>query len=129
MHYLQKHERHFAAPKRRPKWRPFPAIPEHALPYIAGQLGHAERKALRNIAETADLLFVEGQPYLLAMVTEATLAALAAFEAEAEDRENDLCDEPGQDEEDADPQEVADPSEDDDPKEDEHDREQANCAD
>ena len=37
---------------------------------------------------------VDGQPYLVAPVTADTIDALAAFEAEGEDRENDLCDEP-----------------------------------
>ena len=36
----------------------------------------------------------DGKTYLVARVSSATIDALAAFEAEGEDRENDLCDEP-----------------------------------
>ncbi len=64
-----------------------------ALPRLAGELGPAERRAMREIVERGDLAEVNGQAYLVAPVSAPTIDALAAFEAEGEDRENDLCDE------------------------------------
>ncbi len=87
-----------------PKWsrRPFvPALPDPAaLSWLAGKLGQAERRALRQIVEGADLIDVHGRTYLLAPVTAETIDALASFEAEGEDREDDLCDEADDGEED-----------------------------
>ncbi len=45
------------------------------------------------IVQASDLAEVEGKFYLVAPVSAATIDAMAAFEAEGEDRENDLCDE------------------------------------
>ena len=42
---------------------------------------------------------IEGQFFLVAPVSAPTIDALAALEAEGEDREDDLCDEPDQDDE------------------------------
>ena len=70
-----------------------PALPEHALIWLAGELGPSERRAMREIVERGDLAEVNGQAYLVAPVSAPTIDALAAFEAEGEDRENDLCDE------------------------------------
>ncbi len=67
--------------------------------WLAGELGPAERRAMREIVERGDLAEVNGQAYLVAPVSAPTIDALAAFEAEGEDRENDLCDEPSEDRE------------------------------
>lgn len=42
---------------------------------------------MREFAESADLLHVDGQTFLLAPVSARTIDVLAAFEAEGEDRE------------------------------------------
>ena len=55
--------------------------------------------ALRQIIETADVFEAGGGTWLLAPVTTEMADTLAAFEAEAEDRENDLCDEAQADDE------------------------------
>ncbi len=80
-------------PKTTPRPEFIPALPEHALIWLAGELGPAERRAMREIVERGDLADVAGQQYLVAPVSPTTIDALAAFEAEGEDRENDLCDE------------------------------------
>ena len=54
---------------------------------------------LRMIVETADLVFLDDQPVLIVPVMDDLIDTLAAFEAEGEDRENDLCDEPQLDDE------------------------------
>ncbi len=87
------------APKTTPRPEFIPALPEHALIWLAGELGPAERRAMREIVERGDLAKVNGQAYLVAPVSAPTIDALAAFEAEGEDRENDLCDEPNGDRE------------------------------
>ncbi|MCH7793909.1 MAG: hypothetical protein IH900_02030 [Proteobacteria bacterium] len=74
-----------------------PALPEGALSWLAGSLGPAERRVVREIVQPGDLAEVEGKTYLVAPVSAATIDALAAFEAEGEDYENDLCDEPSED--------------------------------
>ena len=92
--YQQKHERHFACPKPR-KVEAIPVIPENGYPFntMIANLCPNERRALREICESADVLMVDDRPYLLAPVSKRTLDALAAFEADIEDAENDLCDE------------------------------------
>src|SRR5579862_8855813 len=57
--------------------------------HLAGPLLPDERRALRQIIAGADLLEVGDQTYLLAPVLPATLDALAAFEAEAAELEED----------------------------------------
>ncbi len=74
-------------------------LSENALPWLTGTLGPPERRALREIAEHGDLTVIEGRSYLVAPVSVSTIDALAAFEAEGEDREDDLCDEPDHDDE------------------------------
>ena len=64
-----------------------PALPKHALFWLADELGPAERRALREIVEIRDLVEVDGQTCLVAPVSDDTVDALAAFEAEGEDRE------------------------------------------
>ena len=72
-----------------------PPLPDHELAFLAGKLGPDERKALRQIVATADLIEAgDGGPWLLVPTTPTLIGALAAFEADAEDRENDLEDEP-----------------------------------
>ncbi len=80
-------------PKTSPRPEFIPALPEHALSWLAGKLGPAERKAMREIVQGGDLADVEGRVYLVARVSPTTIDALAAFEAEGEDREFNLCDE------------------------------------
>ena len=55
---------------------------------MTGDLNAPERRALREIVEHGDLTHVDGQAFLIAAVSPATLDTLAAFEAEAEDRES-----------------------------------------
>ena len=79
---------------------PSPAgLPPSALPWLAADLGPPERRALREIVERGDLAMVDGQAYLVAPVSPATIDALAAFSAEGEDME----DEPVEDDGDSEP--------------------------
>jgi hypothetical protein len=66
---------------------------------LLGDLAPDERKALDWIVENADLIQVReaAAPYLLVEAFPWLLDTLAAFDAEAEDRENDLEDEPSED--------------------------------
>ena len=64
-----------------------PAVPDAILSLLAGELGPLERLAMREIAERADLIFVDGTTYLIAPVSPRCIDALSAFEAGAEDRE------------------------------------------
>ena len=86
-------------PKGRYTETSIPAIADHELPWLAGKLGPAERRALRMICETADLVIVEDQLHLIVPALDDLVDILAAFEAEGEDRENDLEDEPQPDDE------------------------------
>ena len=86
-------KRAMLAPKTTPRPEFIPALPGEALTWLAGGLGPSERRAMREIAQHGDLTEVHGQQYLVAPVSVSTIDALAAFEAEGEDRENDLCDE------------------------------------
>ncbi len=61
--------------------------------HIAGQPGPDERKALRHIVEEGERLEVDRREWLLVPTTDKLIHILVAFEAEAEDRENDLRDE------------------------------------
>ena len=70
-----------------------------ALSWLAGPLDPPERRALREIIERGDLAHVDGQAYLVAPVSAATIDALAAFSAEGEDLE----DEPVEDDGDSEP--------------------------
>ena len=86
-------------PKGRYTEKPVPAIAEHRLQWLAGNLGPAERRALRMIYETADLVLVNDEPYLIVAALDDLIDTPAAFEAEGEDRENDFEDEPQPDDE------------------------------
>src|SRR5258705_4710565 len=87
--------RHAAVPKRartRRAPRPLPTAP-HELSWLAGTLGDAERRAMREIVQFADVITVNGHKFLLAPVSDKAIDALASFEIEAEDREleEDAC--------------------------------------
>lgn len=74
-------------PKPRRRREFIPAMDVTGLSYLASKLGSAERRAMREIAERADLIEVGGKRFVLAEVSDATLEALATFEAEGEDLE------------------------------------------
>jgi hypothetical protein len=86
--------RHMLCPK--PRVRPdfIPALAQDQLSWLAGELGPVERLAMREIVERGDLIHVDGVTYLVAPVSARCIDGLSAFEAEGEDRVNDLCDEP-----------------------------------
>ena len=86
-------------PKPSRRRRFIPALPDRELDHLIGKLAPPERKALVQICETADLLTVDEQPWLLVPADPRLLDTLATFGAEAEDRENDLEDEPQRDDE------------------------------
>lgn len=82
--------RHALCP--RPKTGRFvPMRPDIAL--VIGDAAPDECKALAQICETADLLVVDDQPWLLVPATHRLLDTLASFGASLEDREPDLEDE------------------------------------
>ena len=91
--------RNMLIPKPRERSEFIPALPPRELSWLAGNLGPAERRALREIAETGDLVKENGHTYLVARVSSPTIDALAAFEAEGEGREIEDLDEPGTDNE------------------------------
>lgn len=129
----QKFRRHALVPKiplGKKRTPFFPVYPGGHLGFALGQLSKAERRAMRQIAENADLVMVDHKTFLVAKITAATAHALAAFEAEMEDRENDLDDE-GEEDDDrendnpADADGLLDDREEDDPKEDDDPKEEA----
>ena len=72
---------------------------EYSLAWLTGKLGPEERKAMREIVQAGDLAEVNGKTYLVAPVSPKTIDALAAFEAEGEDREIEPDNEPEYDNE------------------------------
>ena len=84
-------------PKTTPRPEFIPALPEAALSWLAGSLGPPERRPMREIVERGDLAHVDGQAYLVAPVSPATIDALAAFSAEGEDMENEPIEDQGDD--------------------------------
>ena len=86
------------AGKRRTNF--LPVLPDTSLRMLMGRLGPPERKAMREICDGGDVLLISGEAWLLAPVSRATLGALAAFEADAEDRELEQDNEPNPDMED-----------------------------
>ena len=95
MQYSRAAKRHMLLPKGKHKDKRFvPVVGHYTLPWLLGELVPNERKAMAEIAESADMLEVNGEIWLLAPIHEQeTLDVLAAFGAEGEDRENDLEDE------------------------------------
>ncbi len=91
------HERCFLIPRGLNPEPVIPAICDVGMSWLVGALGDPERRALEEIVENGDLLFIDGYAYLLALVRPETVDILAAFGAESEDRENDLCDEDNDD--------------------------------
>ena len=84
-------------PRRRKPY--IPVLDQVGLAHMLGDLAPVERKAMAEIADTADLLDVEGRAWLLIPASPWLLDTLAAFGAEAEDREPCLEDEPSDDRE------------------------------
>lgn len=94
--------RHALLPKAKPRQRRtafIPSVPIAELGWILGPLVPAERRTLGEIVQHGDLLDVDGRAYIVAPVSPEALDVLAAFGSEGEDRELDLEDEPGTDEE------------------------------
>ena len=86
-------------PTRRRRAPYIPALDDIGLAHMLGSLAPDERVAMTQIADTADVLDVEGRLWLLVEASPWLLDVLAAFGAEAEDREPCLEDEPGADRE------------------------------
>ena len=64
------------------------AVRDENLARVIGRLTLPGRRALAQIAETKDLLIVEGRPWLRIQATDRLVDALAAFGAELEDLES-----------------------------------------
>lgn len=92
--------RHALIPKPRVRQTFVPALPDDYLGSILDRLTPKERQAMRWIVENADMLIVGEETYLIAPVPAKVIDTLAAFEADMEDRENDLEDEKDEGEED-----------------------------
>ncbi|MGE0117665.1 MAG: hypothetical protein AB7S71_01405 [Dongiaceae bacterium] len=60
-----------------------------SISHIVERLIPAERRAMAEIADTADLLLIDDRTYIVAQVSPATVDALAAFDAQGEDLEVD----------------------------------------
>lgn len=73
-------------PKRRQEF--IPAMSDSELGFLTGQLGPADRKALREICEQGSVYMCDGRRYIVAPLSDDALDALAAFEAEGEDLED-----------------------------------------
>ena len=79
-------------PRRRDEF--VPGLTEDSLSLLAGKLGPQDRRALREITETGDLVTEGRHTYLIARVSSETILALASFESEGADREPYMDDEP-----------------------------------
>ena len=80
----------FAMPSNTGKRRAsfIPSLPEGDLAFIIGHAAPDDRKALAQIVETSDMIRLDdGREFLLTPATPALVDRLAAFNAEAEDRE------------------------------------------
>ena len=72
----------------RQRRKPFlPALGDVGLAFMLGGLAPPERRAMATIAESADLLTIEKQSWLLVPAPAWLLDTLARFGAECEDRE------------------------------------------
>lgn len=92
--------RYAVSPKPRTKLKFVPALPEWQLGSTVNRLTPDERLLVRHIAHHADQIEVDGMTFLLSPVPDHLLDTLAEFEADLEDVEDDLCDEPDEGEED-----------------------------
>ena len=71
-----------------------PSVGATELAWLLDPLIPAERKAMAELVETAEVLIVDGEMWLLApVISQHMLDTLAAFASEGEDRENGLDDE------------------------------------
>jgi hypothetical protein len=59
----------------------------YGLTWLAGSLGPAERRCLREIVEMGDVFDVRGTSYLVAPLSPDALEALSCFESEGADLE------------------------------------------
>ena len=108
-------------PKPRHRWQERKtALLEKDLSHLAARLGPGDRRALREIVETGELVTEGKHTYLVARVSSATVDALASFEAEGEDFELELEDDYADDEPDHDNE----PDHDHEP---DHDNKPSNC--
>lgn len=85
---------HMLVPKPTDRSHYLPALGEWELIYALTAAAPAEMRALAQIVATADVLDVEGKPWLLVPADPVLIEQLACFQAGNEDLENDLCDEP-----------------------------------
>ncbi len=94
--------KHFVCPKPRPGLRTkyLPAVADWQLLGMSLRLTPPEQRAMAQICQTADLLQTEVGAFLLVPADPELIGILAAFDAQGEDRENDLEDEPDEGEED-----------------------------
>ena len=88
--------KHFVCPKPRPgkRTRFIPASADWELLGMGLRLTPPEQRAMAQICQTADLLQTEVGTFLLVPADPELITTLAAFDAQGEDRENDLEDEP-----------------------------------
>ena len=71
-----------------------PSVGATELAWLFDPLIPAERRAMAELVETAEVLIVDGEMWLLApVISQHMLDTLAAFASEGEDCENDLEDE------------------------------------
>jgi hypothetical protein len=85
-------ESQMLTPRSKPRSDENPAHIRDAL--LVGEPAPPERRALREIVETAEVVSEGRHRYLLARVSSETIDALAAFETAREDLEPDGSDEP-----------------------------------
>ena len=88
--------KHFVCPKPRPglRTRFIPAFADWQLLGMSLRLTPPEQRAMAQVCQTADLLQTEAGAFLLVPCDAKLIDTLAAFDAQGEDRENDLEDEP-----------------------------------
>ena len=75
----------------------FPVLSAWTAPLILGSFGTSEQRVLTQIVETADLVDVNQEPFLLVPVDDRMIDILAAYLTDIEDNEPDHEDEIEQD--------------------------------